>query len=111
MIAFRDGVERFIDFATVGDRLFVNNVSLGVYATIVQQDSYRDAKLETSRELLPEMLGSRAEPFDLQFTTPDGDQVDDSFASWCRTTPTCWDRRSTSPSGAAWTRACWGSSR
>ncbi len=80
MIAFRDGVERFIDFATVGDRLFVNNVSLGVYATIVQQDSYRDAKLETSRELLPEMLGSRAEPFDLQFTTPDGEQVDDSFS-------------------------------
>jgi diacylglycerol kinase family enzyme len=79
MAAFRDGVERFIDFATVGDRLFVNNVSLGIYATIVQQDSYRDAKLETSREMLPEMLGSRAEPFDLQFTTPDGVEVDDSF--------------------------------
>ncbi len=79
MIAFRDGVERFIDYATVGDRLFVNNVSLGVYATIVQQDSYRDAKLDTSKELLPEMLGHQAEPFDLQFTTPDGTEVDDSF--------------------------------
>ncbi|MEI6726362.1 MAG: diacylglycerol kinase family protein [Actinomycetes bacterium] len=79
MTAFRDGVERFIDFATVGDRLFVNNVSLGIYATIVQQDSYRDAKLETSRNLLPEMLGSQAEPFDLQFTTPDGAEVADSF--------------------------------
>jgi len=79
MTAFRDGVERFIDYATVGDRLFVNNVSLGIYATIVQQDSYRDAKLETSKELLPEMLGSQAEPFDLQFTTPDGTEVDDSF--------------------------------
>ena len=79
MIAFRDGVERFIDYATVGDRLFVNNVSLGIYATIVQQDSYRDAKLETSKELLPEMLGHQAEPFDLQFTTPDGVEVDDSF--------------------------------
>jgi diacylglycerol kinase family enzyme len=79
MEAFRDGVERFIDYATVGDRLFVNNVSLGIYATIVQQDSYRDAKLETSKELLPEMLGSQAEPFDLQFTTPDGVEVVDSF--------------------------------
>ncbi len=79
MAAFRGGVERFIDYATVGDRLFVNNVSLGIYATIVQQDSYRDAKLETTREMLPEMLGSRAEPFDLQFTTPEGVEVDDSF--------------------------------
>ncbi len=79
MAAFRDGAERLIDYATVGDRLFVNNVSLGVYAAIVQQDSYRDAKLQTSKEMLPEMLGSRAEPFDLQFTAPDGAEVDDSF--------------------------------
>jgi len=79
MEAFRDGVERRIDYATVGDRLFVNNVSLGIYATIVQEEGYRDAKLETSKELLPEMLGSKAEPFDLQFTTPDGVEVEDSF--------------------------------
>ena len=79
MDAFHDAVQRRIDYATVGDRLFVNNVSLGVYATIVQQDSYRDAKRETSRALLPEMLGSTAEPFDLQFTTPDGTEVDGAF--------------------------------
>jgi diacylglycerol kinase family enzyme len=79
MDAFHDAVERRIDFATVSDRLFVNNVSLGVYATIVQQDSYRDAKRETSRALLPEMLGSTAEPFDLQFTAPDGTDVDGAF--------------------------------
>jgi diacylglycerol kinase family enzyme len=79
MDAFHDAVERRIDYATVGDRLFVNNVSLGVYATIVQQDSYRDAKRETSRALLPEMLGSTAEPFDLQFTTPDGTEVGGAF--------------------------------
>ena len=79
MDAFRDAVQRRIDYAMVGDRLFVNNVSLGVYATIVQQDSYRDAKRETSRTLLPEMLGSTAEPFDLQFTTPDGTEVDGAF--------------------------------
>jgi diacylglycerol kinase family enzyme len=79
MDAFHDAVERRIDYATVGNRLFVNNVSLGAYATIVQQDSYRDAKRETSRELLPEMLGSTAEPFDLQFRTPDGTEVDGAF--------------------------------
>ncbi len=79
MDAFHDAVERRIDYAMVGDRLFVNNVSLGVYATIVQQDSYRAAKRETSMAVLPEMLGSTAEPFDLQFTTPAGTEVDGAF--------------------------------
>ena len=35
----------------------MNNVSLGIYATIVQQDGYRDAKAETTKALLPELLG------------------------------------------------------
>ncbi len=75
MLAFRDAVERRVDYATVNGRLFVNNVSLGVYAEIVQQDSYRDAKVETTLTLLPDMLSSQSEPFDLQFTTPDGEKV------------------------------------
>jgi diacylglycerol kinase family enzyme len=79
MYAFRDAVERRIDYGCVGGRLFVNNVSLGVYATIVQQDGYRDAKAETTRELLPELLGRAEEPFDLQFTEPDGAEVDGAF--------------------------------
>ena len=77
--AFRDGIERRIDYATVGPRLFVNNVSLGIYATIVQQEGYRDAKAETAKALLPEMLGHTEEPFDLQFTEPDGTEVDGAF--------------------------------
>jgi diacylglycerol kinase family enzyme len=76
ILAFRDAVERRVDYATVNDRLFVNNVSLGVYAEIVQQESYRDAKRETTKALLPEMLSRRSEPFDLQFTTRDGEDVD-----------------------------------
>lgn len=79
MIALVDGVERWVDYATVGDRLFVNNVSLGIYATIVQEDEYRDAKIETTAAKLPELLGRQAEPFDLQFTTPDGQEVDGAF--------------------------------
>ncbi len=77
--AFRDGIERRIDYATVGDRLFVNNVSLGIYATIVQQEGYREAKAEITKKLLPEMLGRTEEPFDLQFTEPDGTEVDGAF--------------------------------
>jgi len=77
--AFRDAVERRIDYATVNDRFFVNNVSLGIYATIVQQEGYREAKAETATRLLPDMLGEQTEPFDLQFTTPDGKEVDGAF--------------------------------
>ena len=76
MYAFRDAEERKVDYATANDRFFVNNVSLGVYAKIVQEESYRDAKVETTKSLLPEMLGRQAEPFDLEFSTPDDEQVD-----------------------------------
>jgi diacylglycerol kinase family enzyme len=77
--AFTDAIERRVDYATVNDRFFVNNVSLGVYATIVQREEYRDAKFATSTRLLPELLGARTEPFDLQFTAPDGTHVDGAF--------------------------------
>jgi diacylglycerol kinase family enzyme len=63
----------------VNDRFFVNNVSLGVYATIVQQEGYREAKADTTKQLLPELLGQRQEPFDLQFTAPDGTEAEGSF--------------------------------
>jgi diacylglycerol kinase family enzyme len=77
--AFRDGIERRVDYGTVNGRLFVNNVSLGVYATIVQQEGYRESKVATSTDLLPVLLGEADSPFDLQFTTPDGSQVDGAF--------------------------------
>jgi diacylglycerol kinase family enzyme len=76
MYAFRDAIERRVDYATVNGRLFVNNVSLGVYAEIVQHDSYRDAKFGTTTSLLPDLLNAHSEPFDLQFTTTTGEQVD-----------------------------------
>lgn len=77
--AFRDGVLRDVDYATVGGRLFVNNVSLGVYAEIVEEEGYRESKLETSLTRLPDMLGVPSDPFDLQFTAPDGTEVDGAF--------------------------------
>jgi diacylglycerol kinase family enzyme len=77
--AFRDAVERRVDYATVNDRFFVNNVSLGIYATIVQQEGYREAKSETTQRLIPELLGQRNDPFDLQFVTPDGTEVNGAF--------------------------------
>jgi diacylglycerol kinase family enzyme len=79
MRAFHDAIERRIDVATVNGRLFVNNVSLGLYATIVQSPEYRDAKVEVSRSMTSELLSRQSEPFDLQYTTPDGTPIDGAF--------------------------------
>jgi len=45
--AFQSGLERRIDVAEVNGRVFLNNVSLGVYGEAVRQEAYRDAKLRT----------------------------------------------------------------
>ncbi len=42
-LAAFEGEERRIDFGLVNDRLFVNNVSLVLYARIILEPSYRDA--------------------------------------------------------------------
>lgn len=76
--AFTDGVERRIDLARVNDRVFVNNASLGVYAKVVQSEAYRDAKLGTWTDMLPNLLGPDAEEIDLEFTSPDGTAYKDA---------------------------------
>jgi diacylglycerol kinase family enzyme len=70
--AYTDGVERTIDLARVNDRVFVNNASLGVYARVVQSEAYRDAKVRTWAQMLPDMLGPGAAPMDLEFEGPAG---------------------------------------
>ena len=63
--AFVDGGERRVDLAEVNGRVFVNNVSLGLYADAVQRKGYRDAKLRTLLDTVPDVLGpdgSRARP-------------------------------------------------
>ena len=79
VLAFRDMVERKVDFATVNGRLFVNNVSLGIYATIVQSEAYRENKSEVSMAMAAELLGHQGEGFDLQYSTPDGKDIEDAF--------------------------------
>ena len=70
--AFGAAVERRIDLGLVGDHVFVNNATVGLYAKIVQSPAYRDRKVGTALDLLPTMLGPNATPFDLRFTGPDG---------------------------------------
>jgi diacylglycerol kinase family enzyme len=69
--AFVDGVERRVDLARVNGRVFVNNATMGLYAKIVQSEAYRDAKLKTTADMLPDLLGPDAKPFDLRFVGPD----------------------------------------
>ncbi|HEV7615939.1 MAG TPA: diacylglycerol kinase family protein [Solirubrobacterales bacterium] len=70
--AFVDGGERYVDLGEVNGRVFVNNVSLGVYAMAVGQDGYRQAKLRTLLETLTETLGPDGEPNELRWADPDG---------------------------------------
>ena len=55
--AFTDGVERLIDVGEVNGRLFLNNVSLGIYGEAVRQAAYRDAKVRTLAETARRVLG------------------------------------------------------
>jgi len=54
--ALSDGVELRVDLGRAGGRTFVNNVSFGAYAEVVQSPSYRGDKTRTTLELLPDLL-------------------------------------------------------
>ena len=77
--ALVDGGERIVDLAEVNGRVFVNNVSLGLYGQAVQQGGYRDAKLRTLLDTVPEVLGPDAKP-DLHWRGPDDSEHDGSVA-------------------------------
>ncbi|WP_189214849.1 MULTISPECIES: diacylglycerol/lipid kinase family protein [Streptomyces] len=62
------GVEMRVDLGFVGTpgdgapHPFVNNASFGAYAAIVQSPEYRDDKVRTSLEMLPELLTHQRGP-------------------------------------------------
>jgi diacylglycerol kinase family enzyme len=73
--AFVSGGEKRVDLGEVNGRVFVNNVSLGVYAEAVQQKSYRDAKIRTILDTVPTMVSNdpaNRTTHDLSWTGPDG---------------------------------------
>lgn len=72
--AFVGGRERRVDLAEVNGRVFVNNVSIGLYAEAVQREGYREAKLRTILDTLPEVLGPEGRGLDLRWTGPAGRQ-------------------------------------
>jgi diacylglycerol kinase family enzyme len=70
--AFVGGRERRVDLAEVNGRVFVNNVSIGLYAEAVQREGYREAKLRTILDTLPDVLGPEGKGLDLRWTGPGG---------------------------------------
>jgi diacylglycerol kinase family enzyme len=70
--AFVNGGERQVDLAEVNGRVFVNNVSLGLYAEAVQRPGYREAKLHTLLETVPDSLGPDASAPPLHWVGPEG---------------------------------------
>lgn len=72
--AFVEGGERRVDLAEVNGRVFVNNVSLGLYAEAVQREGYREAKMRTLLDTLPETVGPDAKAPSLFWDGTAGDE-------------------------------------
>ena len=54
--ALSDGVELHIDLGLIDGQTFVNNASFGAYAEVVETPAYRDDKLNTTLNTLPDLL-------------------------------------------------------
>jgi diacylglycerol kinase family enzyme len=59
--AFTGGVERQIDVAEANGRVFLNNVSLGIYGEAVRSPAYREAKVRTLLETAAVVMGPSGE--------------------------------------------------
>jgi diacylglycerol kinase family enzyme len=70
--AFVDGGEHLVDLGEVNGRVFVNNVSMGLYAEAVQNKGYRNAKIRTLLDTVPAVFGPSGSELDLQWVSPDG---------------------------------------
>jgi diacylglycerol kinase family enzyme len=78
--ALVDGRERRVDLAEVNGRVFVNNVSLGLYAGAVQQEGYRDAKLKTLLAVAPAGLGADPGAPSMRWRGADGEPGEGAVA-------------------------------
>ena len=70
--AFTDGKERLIDVGDVNGRMFLNNVSLGVYGEAVRRPEYRDAKVRTLLQTAQQVAGPSGQAPGLRLTDDAG---------------------------------------
>lgn len=68
----RGTISRSVDLAEVNGRVFVNNVSLGLYADAVRHPGYRDAKFRTLLDTIPDVAGPTARTPPLSWRDSDG---------------------------------------
>jgi len=54
--ALANGVDLHVDLGVVGAKTFVNNASFGAYAEVVQSPAYRDDKLGSTLDMMPDLL-------------------------------------------------------
>jgi diacylglycerol kinase family enzyme len=71
------GAERRIDVGVVGERMFMNNVSLGAYAELVAEPGYRAGKLTTAHAVLPGALRGERPLLPVAFQDPEGRRYQD----------------------------------
>jgi diacylglycerol kinase family enzyme len=71
------GTERRVDVGVVGDRMFMNNVSLGAYADLVAEPGYRAGKLTTAHAVLPGALRGERALLQVAFQDPQGRRYQD----------------------------------
>jgi diacylglycerol kinase family enzyme len=90
--AFTDGVERVIDMGRVNGRLFLNNVSLGIYGEAVREPGYRDAKVRTLVETTREVLGPSAAARELRLVDDAGGEHRDPSIVLVSNNPYALDR-------------------
>ncbi|MEI6623673.1 MAG: diacylglycerol kinase, partial [Actinomycetes bacterium] len=73
--AFVTGSERRVDLGSLNGRVFVNNVSMGLYAEAVSHQGYRSAKLRTILDTAPEMLSPEPSIRDFTWSGPSGQEM------------------------------------
>lgn len=74
--ALTNGIERKVDLGQIGDQIFVNNASFGVYAEIVRSPAYREDKRGTTLAMLPDLLKEDGDRHQLHARIPGQETVD-----------------------------------
>lgn len=73
------GHEVVVDVGDINGRTFLNNASFGIYADMVHEPGYRDAKIETGQAMVSEIISGDRDPSPLQFAGPEGETFDSAF--------------------------------
>jgi len=76
-----------VDVGLVNGGMFLNNVSLGAYADLVRESTYRDNKLGTAHAVLPKTFRLERAPLQVAFRTPDGQACDDAVLLFVANNP------------------------